>query len=86
MILIPLSADQPYNAECCAALGVGRVLGLEERMPEAITAAVRAVLREPAYRERAVQMRDAMAMLPEPEHAVTLLERLAVEQRPLLNS
>jgi len=86
MILVPISADQPYNAECCVALGVGRVFGLEERTPEAITAAVRAVLREPAYRERAVQMRDAMAMLPGPEHAVTLLERLAVEQRPLLNS
>jgi UDP:flavonoid glycosyltransferase YjiC (YdhE family) len=80
MIVVPISADQPYNAECCAALGVGRVLGLEERTPEAIAAAVRAVLRERSYRERAVQLRDAMAMLPGPEHAVTLLERLAVEQ------
>jgi UDP:flavonoid glycosyltransferase YjiC (YdhE family) len=83
LIVVPISADQPYNAECCAALGVGRVLGLEERTPEAIRAAVRAVLDDPTYRANAEWVRDAMATLPGPEHAITLLERLAVEQRPL---
>lgn len=62
------------------------MLGLEERTPEAIAAAVRAVLSEPAYRERAAHMREAMALLPGPEEAITLLERLVVEQRPLLNT
>jgi len=62
------------------------VLGLGERTPEAIRAAVRAVLTEPTYRERAAQLREAMATLPGPEHAITLLERLVVEQRPLLSA
>jgi len=86
LIVVPISTDPPYNAECCAALGVGRVLGLEERTPEAVRAAVRAVLAEPTYRERAAQLREAMATLPGPEHAITLLERLVVEQRPLLSA
>jgi UDP:flavonoid glycosyltransferase YjiC (YdhE family) len=83
LVVIPISADQPYNAECCAALGVGRMLGPEDRTPEAIRTAVRAVLAEPAYRARVVQMRDAMAALPGPEHAISLLERLVAERRPL---
>jgi len=86
MILVPISTDQPYNAECCAALGVGRVLGPGQRTPEAIRAAVRAVLAEPAYRERAAQLREAIATLPGPAHAISLLERLAVERRPLLSA
>jgi UDP:flavonoid glycosyltransferase YjiC (YdhE family) len=61
------------------------MLAPEERTPEAIRAAVRAVLAEPAYRARAAQLRDAIAALPGPEHAVSLLERLVVERRPLLS-
>jgi len=86
MVVIPIFADQPYNAECCAALGVGRVLKPEERTPEAIRAAVRAVLTAPSYRESAERVRDEIAALPGPEYAVTLLERLAVEKRPLLTT
>ncbi len=86
MVVIPVSADQPYNAACCAALGVGRVIAPDERTPEAIRAAVRAVLAEPTYRQNAERLRDEMAALPRPEHAVALLEQLAVEKRPLLTS
>ncbi|HEY8291724.1 MAG TPA: glycosyltransferase, partial [Thermomicrobiales bacterium] len=31
MVVIPIFADQPYNAACCTALGVGRVVPPEER-------------------------------------------------------
>jgi len=86
MVVIPVFADQPYNAECCAALGVGRVLGADERTPEAIRAAVRAVLADPTYRQSAERARDEIAALPGPEYAVQLLERLAVERQPLLTS
>jgi len=86
MVVIPVFADQPYNAECCTALGVGRVLGADERTPEAIRAAVRAVLADPTYRQSAARVRDEIAALPGPEYAVQLLERLAVERQPLLTS
>lgn len=84
MIVIPISADQPENAECCAALGVGRVIGPGERTPEAIRTAVREVLATPSYRTNAEGIRNEMAALPGPEYAVELLERLAVEKQPLI--
>jgi UDP:flavonoid glycosyltransferase YjiC (YdhE family) len=85
LVVIPIQADQPYNAACCAALGVGRVIAPDDRTPEAIRAAVRAVLGDPTYRANAERVRDAMATLPGPEHAVALLERLAKEKQPVLS-
>ncbi len=84
MVVIPISADQPYNAACCAALGVGVVIEPGERSAEAIRAAVRAVMDNPSYRQEGEHVRDEMAALPGPEYAVELLEQLAVEKRPLL--
>ncbi len=53
--------------------------------PEDVAEAVTAVLSDPAYRSAAERMRDELAALPGPEHAVALLERLASEGRPLLS-
>jgi UDP:flavonoid glycosyltransferase YjiC (YdhE family) len=84
LVVIPVNADQPRNARRCADLGVGRVVGPDERMPEVIRSAVRDVLADPAYRRTAEGLRDQMAALPGMEHAVALLERLAREREPLL--
>ncbi len=77
MVIIPISADQPDNARRCARLGVAKIIASEERTPEAIRAAVRAVLAEPGYRRNAERLRQEMAPLPGPEHVVGWLERLA---------
>jgi UDP:flavonoid glycosyltransferase YjiC (YdhE family) len=74
MVIVPISADQPLLARRCAALGVARVVARE---------AVRDLLGDPAYRERAGAIRREIAALPGPAHAVGLLERLAGEQRPI---
>lgn len=84
MVVIPVQGDQPRNARRCADLGVGRVIGPEERSPEVIRAAVRAVLAEPSYRQNAALLRDELATLPGMEHATALLETLAAERKPLL--
>ena len=84
VVVIPIGADQPYNAACCAALGVGTVIEAGARSAEAIRAAVHDVLDNPSYRRQAEQLRDEMAALPGPEYAVELLERLVVEKQPLL--
>ena len=83
-VVIPLSADQPDHARRCVMLGVGRVIQPDELSPEAVRQAVRAMLADPTYRKNATQLRDEMVALPGPEHGVALLERLAVEQRPLV--
>jgi len=84
VVVIPVNGDQPRNARRCADLGVGRVVGPDERTPEAIRAAVRTVLADPVYRANAERVRDELAALPGLEHAVALLEQLAVEKRPIL--
>ena len=86
LVVIPLSADQPLNAACCAALGAGRVIEPGEQTAEGIRAAVRAVLADPAYRTNAERVRDEMAALPGPEYAVTLLERLGRDKQPILSA
>lgn len=80
MVVIPIAADQPLNAERVAALGLGRVVEREERTPEGIRAAVRAVLHDPNYGKRVRRLRDQVATLPGPEYGVMLLERLVAEQ------
>jgi UDP:flavonoid glycosyltransferase YjiC (YdhE family) len=80
MVLLPIGADQPLNAARCGELGVARVLDALEATPEAVRAAVSAVLEDPAYRRAAERLRDEIAALPEPRHAVGLLERLVSDR------
>jgi UDP:flavonoid glycosyltransferase YjiC (YdhE family) len=77
MVLIPLGADQPLNAARCQALGVARVLDALEATPADVRAAVSLVLEDPSYRRASERVRDEIAALPGPAHAVVLLERLA---------
>ncbi len=84
MVAIPIDADQPVNARRCAALGVAEVIQYRQRTPKTIHDSVRAVLGSPTYRSNAEQIRHEMSLLPGPEHAVTLLQRLATETQPIL--
>jgi MGT family glycosyltransferase len=79
-VLLPMGADQPHNAERCAALGAGIVLDAVRAAPAAIAAAVRAVLDDPRYAAAAARVRAEAAALPPPEQAVRLLERLAARR------
>jgi UDP:flavonoid glycosyltransferase YjiC (YdhE family) len=84
VVVVPISSDQPRNAARCTALGVGRVIAPVELTPESARQAMLTVLGDPSYRQKAAQIRDEMAGLPGREDAVALLERLAVEKRPLV--
>ena len=84
LVIIPIAADQPDNARRCADLGLARVIAPDRRTPEAIREAVRAILHDPGYRRNAARLRDEGRALPGPDYAVALLERLALERRPLV--
>jgi UDP:flavonoid glycosyltransferase YjiC (YdhE family) len=84
MVMIPIGADQPENSQRCAELGVARVLGRGERTAQAISEAVREILRNLHYTQNAQQIRQAIEAQPPLEYAVSLLERLAVEHEPLI--
>jgi UDP:flavonoid glycosyltransferase YjiC (YdhE family) len=80
-VLLPIGADQPLNAERCAQLGAARVLDPLTVTPNEVRAAVSEVLERPGYRGAAERLRDELARLPGPEHAVELLSALA-SRRP----
>jgi MGT family glycosyltransferase len=77
LVLIPMGADQPLNAARCADLGVACLLDALEATPETVREAVATVLADSTYRRAAERMRDEIAALSGPAHAVMLLERLA---------
>jgi UDP:flavonoid glycosyltransferase YjiC (YdhE family) len=81
MVLIPMGADQPYNAARCAELGAARLLDAVEATPESVRAAVATVLADSSYRRAAERVRDEIAALPDPAHALMLLERLGAKPR-----
>jgi MGT family glycosyltransferase len=77
MVVVAISADQPYSASRCAALGVARTVAPHDRTPEAIRGAVREVLADPSYRSSARSFQAEMVTLPGLDHVVELLEGLA---------
>jgi UDP-N-acetylglucosamine:LPS N-acetylglucosamine transferase len=76
MVVIPITADQPYSAKRCAALGVAEVIEPDDRRPEAIGEAARNVLADRSYRANAQTFQAEMAELPGLERVVELLESL----------
>lgn len=77
MLLLPMGADQPLNAERCAELGLAQALDVLAATPQQVAQAAAALLAEPAYRSAAQALRDEIAALPAPEQIIPALERLA---------
>jgi MGT family glycosyltransferase len=79
MAVLPLFADQPWNAERVAALGAGIAL---EGGPEAaaeIRTAVGRLLKEPSYRANARRVAAQMRALPPVDTAVALLRDMVAD-------
>ena len=82
MAVVPLFADQPWNAERVAAIGAGIAL---EGGPRAVTRlgdAVSKLLIDPAYRANAEQVAAETAALPTVDAAPAIVRAIAAE-RPL---
>jgi MGT family glycosyltransferase len=82
-VMVPITADQPENAERCAAAGVARMVSLAEATAASIREAALAVLSDPSYRRAAERTRDEMAALAGPDEVMRLLERLARDKMPM---
>ena len=76
LVVLPIMSDEPYSAERCQALGLGRAVGPAERSAETVRDAVRAVLSDSSYRKRAGEFRAEMEGLPGAEQIVALLTNL----------
>jgi UDP:flavonoid glycosyltransferase YjiC (YdhE family) len=75
-VLMPLGADQPFNARRCVDLGLATVLDPVTLTPEEVRAAVVAVLADQTYRRAAERMQTEINDLPGPEQTVPMLEGL----------
>ena len=78
-VVVPLFADQPYNARRIAGLGAG--LAVDEQDPAAVRAAVERLLAEPAFRVAAGRLALEAQALPSIDEAPAALEVLAARAR-----
>ena len=85
VVVVPLIADQFFNAHITASLRLGQVVQREQLTPARMRAAVDEVLTNPLYRRTAGQLQAEMHALPGQHHAVALVERVAATQEPVLN-
>ena len=77
MLFLPVGGDAPFQAGCCAQLGVATSIVPAELTAESLRAQVRQMLAEKGYRERAAAVKQAIAAMPGPERVVSLLEDLS---------
>ncbi|MGA7732486.1 MAG: glycosyltransferase [Chloroflexia bacterium] len=84
IVVVPLIADQFFNAHVAQGLRLGPMVQLEQLTPEGIRAAVKEALGDPVYRQNVRRLQAEIHALPGMEHAVRLVERVATEREPLL--
>jgi UDP:flavonoid glycosyltransferase YjiC (YdhE family) len=84
VVAVPLgAADHGLNAARLAATGAGLVVPERARGVDAVRAATRALLGEPAYAGAARRLAAATAELAPLTAAAPLVERLATGRRPV---
>jgi UDP:flavonoid glycosyltransferase YjiC (YdhE family) len=83
VVVVGATEDKAEVGARVSYAGVGLALPTVTPRPGAIRHAVRLVLRDPAYREAARVVQRSMAGCDATRTSVELLERLAVEQRPI---
>lgn len=76
-LVLPQMCDQFSIAERLTAAGVARSVAFADRSPEAVRAAVRALLADTAVTRRAGRVRDEIAALPAPPDVAATLTGLA---------
>jgi len=74
MVVVPLFADQPYNARRVAAIGAGIVLEGGPAALDGLGDAVRRVLADHSYRADAGRIAEEIGRLPPASAAVSWLE------------
>ena len=78
MVIVPLAADQPDNAEQCAAAGVARVVPFEGLTANAVRDTIAGVLEGAAYQHRADEIAAEIAAMPGPDIAMDRIEAVVV--------
>lgn len=77
MLLFPMGADQPANADRCADLGAGTVLDALRATPDQVAASGRALLTDPRFRTAVTPWQAACAALPTADVAIEWIRTAA---------
>lgn len=77
LVIVPLIADQFFNAHVAQSIRLGQVVQLGELNATAVRAAVDQVLDNPIYRQNALRLQAELHSLPDQNYAVELVERVA---------
>ena len=84
MLVVPITADQPYSAQRCTALGIGCEIAPDNRTAVAIRDGVRRLLSESTYRDNAQRFQAEMQALPGRDDLVNTLEATARDRAAVL--
>jgi MGT family glycosyltransferase len=84
MVVVPLIADQFFNAAAIRSLQLGQVIDLEQLTPDKVWTAVWETLQDPAYRQNVAGMRSEMHSLPDITQAVVRVEQIVTAHKAVL--
>jgi UDP:flavonoid glycosyltransferase YjiC (YdhE family) len=73
VVMIPQGADQFWNADACVEAGAGLSLDVDSVCPETVSAAVRTVLEEERFGERAGGLAAEIEQMPSPAQCLARL-------------
>ena len=79
MVMLPLAADQPQNAEACARAGVALVVEPGGWTADGIRSAVELALATPSLAAAARRLEGEIEAMPGPEEVLPRLERLVAD-------
>lgn len=83
LVVAGISEDKPEVANRVAYAGVGLNLKTATPKPSQVRSAIRRILDEPKFRERAEVLREELAHYDAPRQAADLLEELASTKQPI---
>ena len=85
-VVVPLIADQFFNAHIMQSMRLGQVVQREQLTPASIRAAMAEALNNPIYRQNIARLQAEMHSLPDQKYAVGLIEQVAAEHEMVLNN
>jgi UDP:flavonoid glycosyltransferase YjiC (YdhE family) len=77
MVILPMAADQPANAEACRRAGVALIVERDAWTAAGIRDAVQAALSDPSLAAAARRLRSEIEAMPPPHEVLPRLEALA---------
>lgn len=84
MVAIPVANDQPGVAARIAWTGAGEVVSLKQLSVPKLQTAIKKVLTEESYKQKAVELQQAIARAGGVKKAADIIEQVVATGKPVL--